>query len=199
MQNPEPQIQDTAVSTECQWHAVHTRHQYESRVNRLLQTKGLQTFFPTFSNVHTWKDRKKKILEALFPGYLFVANVGEEWLQVVSTPGVCGIVSFAGMRAAIPNEEIENLRRAVTSAYVVEPHPYLKEGDCVCVSHGPLMGVRGIWVRKGSSTKLVLSVQMLGRSASVEIDGKDVTPVSPLRAAETSDLPHLQTSSRNAN
>jgi transcription antitermination factor NusG len=198
MQNPETEMQDTAASTECQWHAVHTRHQYENRVNGLLQTKGFETFFPTFSNLHNWKDRKKEILEALFPGYLFVANVGEQWLQVVSTPGVCGIVSFAGTRAAIPNEEIENLRRAVASPYVLKPHPYLKEGDCVCVSHGPLVGVRGILVRKGSSTKLVLSVQMLGRSASVEIDGKDVAPVSLPRPAERSDLTQVQTPSRNA-
>ena len=159
------------------WCAVHTRHQHEQQVNGSLTSKGFQTFFPTFLNMHEWKDRNKRIREALFPGYLFVADVGEQRLQVVSTPGVCAIVSIAGIPATIPNDEIQAIRRAVESPYNVAPHAYLKQGDRVHVKHGPLAGMKGILVREGSATRLVLLVEMLGIAAAVEIDRNCVGPV----------------------
>jgi transcription antitermination factor NusG len=172
------EMQSATFQNERKWCAVHTRYQSEQQVDASLRTKGLQTFLPTFVNTHEWKDRKKRISEALFPGYLFVADVGEQRLQVVSTPGVCSIVSVAGIPAIIPNDEIEAIRRAMESPYNVEPHPYLKEGDHVQVVHGPLAGVNGILVREGSTARLVLLVEMLGRAAAVEIDRNCVGPVT---------------------
>ena len=166
------------VEVEKQWCALHTRHQHENLVDSLLRMKGFDTFYPTSNRIHVWKDRKKRISEALFPGYLFVSDIGARRLEVVSTPGVCSIVSIAGVPAPIPNNEIESIRRAVSSPYPVEPHAYLKEGDCVRVAHGPLSGVQGILVRKGNSARLVLAVQMLGRAAAVEIDSALVEPLS---------------------
>jgi len=113
-------------------------------------------------------------LQALFPGYLFVTEVEDRRLQVVETPGVCGIVSVAGVPAPIPSAEIEAIRRAVASPYRVEAHDYLSAGDHVCVVDGPLAGVPGILVRTEKSTKLVLSVELLGRSVAVEIDALSV-------------------------
>ena len=166
------------VEVEKQWCALHTRHQHENLVAGVLSMKGFDTFYPTSNRIHSWKDRKKRISEALFPGYLFVSDIGAHRLEVVSTPGVCSIVSIAGVPATIPNDEIESIRRAVSSPYPVEPHAYLKEGDCVRVAYGPLSGVTGILVRKGNSARLVLAVQMLGRAAAVEIDSALVEPLS---------------------
>jgi hypothetical protein len=58
-----------------QWSALHTRYQHERTVETLLVAKGFETFLPTYERVRRWKDRNKRIAEALFPGYLFVANV----------------------------------------------------------------------------------------------------------------------------
>jgi transcriptional antiterminator RfaH len=160
------------------WCAVHTRYQQEVQVERLLKMKGFGTFLPMFSSMHQWKDRKKEIMEALFPGYLFLVNIGEHKLPVLTTPGVCSIVSIAGVPAAIPDAEIESIRRALASPYRVERHPYLNEGDSVEVQVGPLAGVRGIFVRKGKAARLVLSVEMLGRAAAVEIDERFIVPLT---------------------
>jgi transcription antitermination factor NusG len=176
-------IEDRGISSyqECCeerfWCAIHTRYQHEAQVDRLLGMKGFETFLPTFRSVRQWKDRKKQIMEALFPGYLFIANLGTQKLQVVTTPGVCSIVSVAGFPAPIPDREIESIRRAVASSYPMEPHCYLKEGDCVSVQHGPLAGVEGFFVRKGKSARLVLTIEMLGRAAAVEIDESFVAPI----------------------
>jgi transcription antitermination factor NusG len=169
---------DGSLEQEPVWCAVHTRYQQEMQVDRQLRAKGFDTFLPMFSSVHQWKDRKKEVMEALFPGYLFLANISEEKLPILTTPGVCSIVSIAGSPAGIPNTEIESIRRALASPYPVERHPYLLEGDWVLVQVGPLAGVRGIFVRKGKAARLVLSVEMLGRAAAVEIDERFIVPLT---------------------
>jgi transcription antitermination factor NusG len=160
-----------------EWCAVHTRYQHEHLVNDLLVAKGFETFFPTFQRVHAWKDRKKTISHALFPGYLFVINTGDSRLPIISTPGVCGLVSVAGVPATIPNDEIETIRRAISGPYAVTPHPYLKRGDRVQVCQGPLTGIRGILVRTEKLARLVLTIELLGRAVAVEIESSCVEPL----------------------
>jgi hypothetical protein len=42
------------------------------------------------------------------------------------------------------------------------------------VMHGPLRGVVGRLVRKGSHARLVLAVELIGQGVSVEVDAADV-------------------------
>jgi len=65
----------------------------------------------------------------------------------------------------------------------VEPHPFLKCGDRVRIKSGPLEGIEGILVRKTRGFRLVLSVEMLSKSAAVEVD---VSTVERLRTVEPS-------------
>jgi transcription antitermination factor NusG len=159
------------------WCAVHTRYQHESSVHALLSLKGFETFLPTYKKLRRWKDRRKEIAAALFPGYVFVANAHNERLRVVSTPGVCALVSIAGTPAVISTQEIESIRRAIAGPYLIEPHEYLNEGDHVRITRGPLTGIEGILVRKKGSCRLVVSVEMLGRAAAMEIDGTSIEQI----------------------
>jgi transcription antitermination factor NusG len=74
----------------------------------------------------------------------------------------------------IPDSEIEAIRLAVDSTYRVEPHPFLHCGDRVSIKSGPLAGVEGILINKQNRLRLVLSVEMLGRSVAVEVNAWDV-------------------------
>lgn len=173
-----------------QWSALHTRYQHERKVEALLTAKGFETFLPTYESVRRWKDRTKKISEALFPGYLFVADVSERRLQVMTTPGVCAIVCVAGTPATIPGHEIDAIRKCVSDPAKVAPHPCLRGGDSVEVQSGPLAGVAGILVRMKDSCRLVVSVEILGRAAAVEIDASCVRKINwgrPLNLAPVSD------------
>ena len=162
------------VEKSVQWSALHTHYQSERKVEALLSAKGFETFLPTYESIRRWKDRTKKISEALFPGYLFIADVSERRLQVVTTPGVCAIVCVAGTPASIPGHEIEAIRKCVSDPGKVAPHPFLRGGDSVQVQSGPLAGVAGTLVRMKDSFRLVVSVEILGRAAAVEIDANCV-------------------------
>jgi transcription antitermination factor NusG len=106
----------------------------------------------------------------LFPCYVFLKGGSERRLDIMTTPGILALVSTAGQPAAVPDDEIEAIQRAIQSGASVEPHPLLKCGEWVRVKCGPMEGIQGILVRKKSLYRLVLSVEMLGQAACVEID-----------------------------
>jgi transcription antitermination factor NusG len=173
------------------WYAVCTRHQHEKAAARILEYKEFEVFLPLYKARRRWKDRVKELSVPLFPGYLFIRESLERWLPIITTPGVCNIVSCGGRPAAIPHSEIEGVRRIVESTLRVEPHPFLRSGDWVRVKYGPIAGVEGILLRKKNIARLVLSVEMLGKSAAVEVEATNVERVS---GALTIDL-DLQTNS----
>lgn len=162
-----------SVHFENDWYALRIRYQHEAAAAALLALKDFRFFLPTYQTVRRWKDRKKLLSQPLFPGYLFVEDASDRKLQILNTPGVCSIISVAGTPAVIANDEFACIRRAVESTYPVGPHPFLNEGDTVQVRSGPLAGMEGILVRRKDTCRLVISVQMLGRSAAVEIDSSE--------------------------
>jgi transcription antitermination factor NusG len=102
----------------------------------------------------------------------------ERRLQVVTTPGIVSILTVSGEPAVSPESEIEAVRKAIEWGNRVEPHPFLRSGDRVRVIAGPLQGVEGILVRKKNLCRLVLSVELLERSAAVEVDVASVERVA---------------------
>jgi len=164
------------------WYALYTRHQHEKMVAKILAAKGFETFLPLHTAGHHWKDRTKVISVPLFPCYVFLTGALEHRrLQIVTTPGVYGLVLSAGQPAVIPVVEMEAIRRVVESGARLEPHPFLKCGDKVRIKSGPLVGIQGILVRKKNMCRLVLSVEMLGKAAAMEVDAFEVEPVNVTR------------------
>lgn len=161
---------DSTVNDPPAWYAVYTRHQHEKTVAQVLLSKGFGIFLPLYEAPHRWKDRTKVLYLPLFPCYVFLQGDLGRRLDILTAPGIHAIVSYAGQPAAIPPAEIECLRRIVASGLSVEPHPFLKCGETVRVKSGYLAGVEGILVRKRNLYRLVLSVEMLGKAASVEVD-----------------------------
>ena len=172
------QAVQTASDVSEPWRAIYTRHQHEKVIAQVLTAKGLQVFLPLYDSTRRWKDRTVHLSLPLFPCYLFLRGMEERRLEVVTTPGIVSILSVNGEPAAIPESEIESVRRAIEWGNRVEPHPFLRRGDRVRVIAGPLQGLEGILVRKKNLCRLVLSVELLERSAAVEVDVSSVERVA---------------------
>lgn len=156
------------------WYAIWTRSRHEQIVRDQIAGKGFEAFLPTIARWSRWKDRKKKIDWPLFPGYCFARFDARERLPILKCSGVVNIVSFDGEIAAIPELEIDGIKRLVSSDLQYDPCPLIREGTMVEVAHGPLKGVVGRLVRKGSHARLVLAVDLIGQAVSVEVDAADV-------------------------
>jgi transcription antitermination factor NusG len=169
------------------WWVLYTRHQHEKAVAEMLSEKGFVAFLPLYESIRIWKDRKKLITLPLFPCYVFVQGGLDRRSQVVTTPGIHAILSYGEHVAIVPEAEIQVIRRIVEAKFRAEPHPFLKCGERVRVTRGPLEGIEGILVSKKNLYSLVLSVDMMAQSVAVEIDTTDVEPVT----GQTSQTPGL--------
>jgi transcription antitermination factor NusG len=159
------------------WYAVRVRSSSEMRVAAALQRRGFDPFVPTYVASRCYSDRIKKVMSALFPGYLFCYFTMEQRDPLLQCDGVESIVSFGNLPAEIPDSEIRAIQRVVESGQNSEPWPYLQTGDQVTVQFGSLKGITGCLLQTKGVDRLLLSVSLLQRSISVEIDRTWVRPL----------------------
>jgi transcription termination/antitermination protein NusG len=160
------------------WYAVRTRHQHEKKVAHALSDKDFEVFLPLYAMRRRWKDRVKELRLPLFPSYLFLRANMDRKVEILRVPGVHRFVGFGGLPAAIPEEEIATVRRALDTSAPIQPHPFLTVGDRVKVKSGPLAGIEGILVRQKNQCWLVLSIESLTKSVCVEVELSKVEPLS---------------------
>jgi transcription antitermination factor NusG len=159
------------------WYAVSVRPRYEKLVSQHLKQRGLCYFLPIYRSVRRWKDRRKELEKALFPGYIFVHIDARNRLGVLMVPGVLRFVTFQGQLAAVADSDIRSLELSMSAGLGAQPHPYLRDGKKIRVRRGPLEGAVGIVVRRKDRFRLVLSIDLIMRSVMLEIDEGDVEPL----------------------
>jgi transcription antitermination factor NusG len=161
------------------WFALQTRARHEKVVAQRLWDKGVVTFLPLVRGVHRWSDRQKIVELPLFSCYVFakLAPRNEERLRVLLVEGVVNFVGPRGQGIAIPEEQIELVRRLVQEQLPYCSHPFLKIGQRVRIRGGALDGVEGILVSRSGERTLVVSVDAIDRSLAVRIEGYDVEPI----------------------
>lgn len=158
------------------WYAAYICANHEKRVAAQLAERSVEHFLPLYESVRRWKDRRVKLEMPLFPGYVFVRLALRERLKVVQAPGVVRLVGFNGMPAALPEEEMEALRKGLEHGLRAEPHPYLAVGRRVRVTKGPLAGLTGTLLRWKGNWRVVLTLDLIQRAVSVDLDASDVKP-----------------------
>jgi transcription antitermination factor NusG len=171
-------VQVQAKAIDHSWFALYTCANHEKRVAAQLESRSVDHFLPLYGSVRRWKDRRIRLQLPLFPGYIFVRLALTERLRVLEVPGAVRLVGFNGQPYALPKEEIEVLRQGNLQQLRIEPHPYLTVGSRVRIKEGPLAGMEGILVRKKKVQRVVLSLDVIARSAAVEVDASDIERVS---------------------
>lgn len=168
-----------AVEARVCWYAAYTCANHEKRVAHQLKARSVEHFLPLYESIRRWKDRTIKLAMPLFPGYVFVRLALQNRLPVLQIPGLAKLVGFNGMATALPDDEIEGLKKGLTSGVRVEPHPFLTVGRRVRIPSGPFAGLEGIVKRKRNNLRVVISLEIIQRSVAVDIDACDIVPCGP--------------------
>lgn len=164
------------TSDESSWYALYTCPRHEKRVVEQIEQRRISCFLPLYRSVRRWKDRRKELELALFPGYVFVRIALQDRLRVLQLASVVRFVSSNGHPLPLPQSEMEALMSGLKRGVRAEPHPYLKVGRRVVVKYGPLAGSQGILLRRKDKFRLILSLDLIQRSVAVEVDEADVQP-----------------------
>lgn len=172
---------DPGISEGFAWFAVRVRSNFERIALTHLRDRGFEEFTPSYKAERNWSDRKKTIDQYLFPGYVFCRFNPKNRLPVLTTPGVVDLVGCGKVPIPIPDEEIERVRKMVQSGLLVSPWPYLELGQTVLIERGPLAGMEGILEEVKGKCRLVISINLLKRSISAEVERSCVRPLSGCR------------------
>lgn len=159
------------------WYAAHTRSRHEKSVADILERKRIETFLPLSRTVRRWKNGDHHVELPLFPGYTFVRICLLNRLQVLQIPGVVQFVGFHGKPVPLEDEEVESLRRGLSSGVLAAPYPYLTAGRRVRITAGPLSGMEAILVRRKGALRVVLSIDLIQRSVIADVQAAWLEPV----------------------
>jgi len=159
------------------WYAVFTIPQHEKSVLKHLDLRAIESFLPTYQTVRMWKNRQRmKLVLPLFPTYLFVHIDSAERTKVLQAPGVLQIVGNGRKGIPLQNSEIDFLRAGCCRKQI-EPYNDLVIGEKVRIRNGVMQGVQGTLVRKNSSMKFVLTLELINQNAAIEVDADCLEPV----------------------
>lgn len=134
-----------------------------------LRRRGIESFLPLVEEIRFWSDRKKRVEEPLFRGYVFVKTDLRDRIEILQTDGVVHIVSIRNVPSPIPEEQINWLRIITNHPESVRREQYISEGERVRVIHGPFSGIEGFVLRVKDSTRVVVSLQTIAQAVSVEV------------------------------
>ena len=164
------------------WYAVWLRSHYEYTVAEQLGARGFHTFLPQIPVWSKAPGPKHTIHTPMFPGYLFVRDTLDKhrYIDMLRVRGIVRVLEDGWSRLTpVPSEDIDAIQRITSADVVVAPHAHLQHGDRVRVLEGPLTGVEGIFVHdKPSKGRLIVTMDILGRSVAVDMDSAAVTPTT---------------------
>lgn len=156
------------------WYACYTRGRHEKKVASNLESRGIEIVLPVHRVEVRWSDRMKTVERPLFPSYVFARFPTSELQQVLNTRGLVTILRSGSALAAIPDDEIENVRRfaAAVSDHRVTPEreTAIEAGDRVRVLTGPFAGIEGVALVRRGRRRLLVALSTVGEGLAVDLD-----------------------------
>lgn len=152
------------------WFPLYTKPRHEFKAEAQLTAAGVEFYLPTVIRVKQWSDRKKKIKEPLFSGYIFVYGCERERILALEQYAVVRSIFFEGQPAIVPDWQIENLQKMLEHGEDITVSDQLNIGTNVKVISGPFKDVEGVVYESANNEKmLAITIDLLKRSVVVKI------------------------------
>ncbi|EAT59761.1 UpxY family transcription antiterminator [Chlorobium ferrooxidans] len=165
------------------WYAVYVRSRCEKQVYRMLAEKQITTFLPLLETWKQWSDRKKKVSEPLFRGYVFVnIDMRHDHLPVLETEGVVKFIGIGKVPSVIAEKDIDWLRKLVREPEAIgRTVDSIPVGQKVKVLAGPFKDFEGVVLKHGRETRLVVFFDSIMQGVEVSIFPDVLQPVTGVR------------------
>ncbi len=157
-------------SEDSKWYALYTKPRHEFKAEIQLTACGIEHYLPTVIRVKQWSDRKKKVKEPLFSGYIFIRGNERDRLLALEQYAVVRSIFFQGAPAIVPSWQIENLKKMLEGNGDITVTDKIKAGTPVKIISGPFKDIIGIVEEDANQNKtLSISIDLLKRTVRVKI------------------------------
>lgn len=155
------------------WYCARTKPKHEHIAAANVQARlGLEVFLPRLRVERATQRGVVRVIEPLFPGYLFVRCAALEQLaEVQRVSGISSLVRFGGRVPVVEDALIEELQECFPDAMPLDVEDRLAPGDEVLVGEGAFAGMRAYVLRVMPARQRVqILLNILGGPTPVEVD-----------------------------
>jgi transcriptional antiterminator RfaH len=155
------------------WYCVRTQPKHEHiAAATLTRNLGLEVFHPRLRLERASRRGVVRVVEPLFPCYLFVrCCLGERLDDIRYANGVSSLVHFGQRIPVVPDAVLEDLRQCFDAEEPMSVEDRLFPGAEVTVADGAFLGFSGIVVRMLPAKRRVqILLEFLGRTTIAEVD-----------------------------
>ncbi len=165
--------------TEARWFAVYTPFRKEKFAQRLLTTKGIESYVPIQSLTRRYTRKVKMVEMPLINCYVFVHIKKTEYVQVLETEQVLGFVKIGRNLLSVKECEITLLKRIAGEGIIlsIEPACY-QVGDKVEIITGNLAGVVGTLTEIKGKKTMVVELKSLQYAIHIEVPNSNLRKVA---------------------
>ncbi|MBI2952730.1 MAG: hypothetical protein HYY30_00315 [Chloroflexi bacterium] len=151
------------------WYVLKTKPHAERQTANVLDARRIIVYLPLL---------KRRVVEPLFPGYLFlkIDCESDEYLRSRSAPGVSYILSGDGAPLPVESRLIEEIRQRLALENTKRPAARFTPGDRVVVTSGVFRGVEAIFDRALTPRgRCLVLLEILGRLTRVQVGAEHLT------------------------
>jgi transcriptional antiterminator RfaH len=162
------------------WWVAHTRPRAEKSLARKLPGAGVPFYLPQYEHRRRSAGRTLTSFLPLFPGYVFVVADADHYSAVLRTDLVVRMLPVEDQgRLAY---DLRRVHLLITSGEPLNPEVGWAPGLPVEVVAGPLAGLTGTVVRRGTQARILVEVQLLRQGVSVEVEAWMIRPRTKVAA-----------------
>lgn len=154
---------------EKRWFALYTKPRHEFKAQIQLDALSIENYLPTIIVEKKWSDRKKKVTDPLFRGYIFIHATESERLYSLQQKAIVKTISFNGQPATIPHWQIENIKIMLSRNPEVIITNKIEIGSSIEITKGPFSGVVGKVKEVNNEKWLIVTIDLLKRSVMVRL------------------------------
>jgi transcriptional antiterminator RfaH len=153
------------------WHVVVSKAIHYRKASALLEKLGLSFYLPLQRQLHYWSDRKRWVDVPILSPYIFLFTNESERKALFQSSHFFRFLKWEGKLATAKEEDIEKVKLLCNcSTNVKIETSFVKKGDTVKVTGGPLNGMSGYALQENGKHRFLIQITSLGQFASVDID-----------------------------
>ena len=147
------------------WYCARTKSKHEHfAASHLRKNLNLEVFHPQLQIERATRRGVVRVVEPLFPCYIFVRCVLEDYLDDIQyANGVHSLVNFGNRIPAVPDSIVEELRDCFEAEDTMTVPDRIAPGDEVTIGEGAFAGMHAYVMRLMPARKRVqVLLEMLG-------------------------------------
>ncbi|MFH0256340.1 transcription/translation regulatory transformer protein RfaH [Vibrio rumoiensis] len=158
-----------------EWYLLYCKRGEQKRAKAHLENQQIECYYPEIEIEKIIRGKRQRILEPLFPSYIFIATQtesGPSFTTIRSTRGVVDFVRFGTQPYQVPVSLIEHLR-----SYQVDESNYGNvpvSGQTVQITSGQFSGFDAVYQEADGEKRSILLITLINQKVKVKVQNTDV-------------------------